>query len=159
MDFVTESFRKDETAITPKSEDKYVAKVFNWSDFLQNPYFSELIIFSNSPPSASNFKSFSRSLEHFFLTVGQNNFGNKIPHFFFRLIWTRNTRKRGLMRPNINVSIVSKNLQLWEKWRSTLSIFMVYLWNVKFVGWPALVNLNLMNIWLTMDKNQELSRN
>ena len=33
----------------------------------------------NSRPSASNFKSFSRSLERFFLTVGQNNFGNKIP--------------------------------------------------------------------------------
>ena len=30
-------------------------------------------------PSASNFKCFPRSLEHFFLTVGQNNFGNKIP--------------------------------------------------------------------------------
>ena len=28
---------------------------------------------------ASNFKSFSRSLEQFFLTVGPNNFGNKIP--------------------------------------------------------------------------------
>jgi hypothetical protein len=26
-------------------------------------------------------KSFSRSLEQFFLTVGQNNFGNKIPRF------------------------------------------------------------------------------
>ena len=55
MDFVTKSFRKDETltswtllqhicphfwawllntiAITPKSEDKYVVKVFNWSEF------------------------------------------------------------------------------------------------------------------------------
>ena len=31
--------------------------------------------------SASNFKSFSQSLEQFFLTVGQNNFGNKIPYF------------------------------------------------------------------------------
>ena len=30
-------------------------------------------------PSASNFKFFLRSLEEFFLTVGQNNFGNKIP--------------------------------------------------------------------------------
>ena len=30
-------------------------------------------------PSATNFKSFSRSLEQFFLTVGQTNFGNKIP--------------------------------------------------------------------------------
>ena len=29
--------------------------------------------------SALNFKSFSRSLEQFFLTVGQTNFGNKIP--------------------------------------------------------------------------------
>ena len=30
-------------------------------------------------PSAFNFKSFSRSLEQFDLTVGQNNFENKIP--------------------------------------------------------------------------------
>ena len=42
---------------------------------------SDLKIFANSGPSASNFKSFSRSLEQFFLTVGQNNFGNKIPFF------------------------------------------------------------------------------
>ena len=40
---------------------------------------SDLKIFVNSWPSASNFKSFFRSLEHFFLTVGQNNFDNKIP--------------------------------------------------------------------------------
>ena len=40
---------------------------------------SDLKIFANSQPSAWNFKSFSRSLEQFFLTVGQNNFGNKIP--------------------------------------------------------------------------------
>ena len=32
------------------------------------------------------FKSFSRSLEQFFLTVGQNNFGNKIP-IFLRNYW------------------------------------------------------------------------
>ena len=42
---------------------------------------SDLKNFANSRPSASNFKSFSRSLEQFFLTVGQNNFGNKIPLF------------------------------------------------------------------------------
>ena len=41
--------------------------------------FSDLKNFANSWPSASNFKSFSRSLEQFFLTVGQNNYGNKIP--------------------------------------------------------------------------------
>ena len=44
--------------------------------------------FENSQPSVSNFKSFSRSLEHFFLTVGQNHFCNKIPYlnlFFFMI--------------------------------------------------------------------------
>ena len=43
---------------------------------------SDLKMFANSRPAASNFKSFSRSLEQFFLTVGQNNFGNKIPFRF-----------------------------------------------------------------------------
>ena len=38
---------------------------------------SNLKIIANSQPSVSNFKSFSRSLEQFFLTVGQNNFGPK----------------------------------------------------------------------------------
>ena len=37
---------------------------------------------------SSNFKSFSWSLEQFFLTVGQNNFGNKIP-FLSSAIATR----------------------------------------------------------------------
>ena len=40
-------------------------------------------IFWNSWPSASNFKFFSRSLAQFFLTVGQNNFDNKIPFISF----------------------------------------------------------------------------
>ena len=40
---------------------------------------SDLKNFANSWPSASIFKSFPQSLEHLFLTVGQNNFGNKIP--------------------------------------------------------------------------------
>ena len=42
---------------------------------------SDLKNFTNSRPTASNFKSFSRSLEQFFLTVGQKNFDNKIPLF------------------------------------------------------------------------------
>ena len=46
--------------------------------------FSDLKFFSNSQPSASNFKSFSRSKEHFFLTMGQNNFGNKIPKCIYQ---------------------------------------------------------------------------
>ena len=44
---------------------------------------SDLKIFANSRPSASNFVSFSQSLEQFFFTVGQNNFGNKIPFSIF----------------------------------------------------------------------------
>ena len=40
---------------------------------------SDLKNFANSWPSALNFKSFSRSLQQLFLTVGQNNFGNKMP--------------------------------------------------------------------------------
>ena len=40
---------------------------------------SDLKICVNSWPSASNFKFFSQLQEHFFLTVGQNNYGNKIP--------------------------------------------------------------------------------
>ena len=39
---------------------------------------SDLKKFATSRPSASNFKSFSRSLEQLFLTVGRINFGNKI---------------------------------------------------------------------------------
>ena len=39
---------------------------------------SDLKNFANSWPSALNLK-FSQSLKQFFLTVGQNNFGNKIP--------------------------------------------------------------------------------
>ena len=40
---------------------------------------SDLKKFANSRPSASNFIRIFQSLNHFFLTVGQNNFGNKIP--------------------------------------------------------------------------------
>ena len=47
---------------------------------------SDLKNFANSRPSASNFKSFSRSLEQFFLTVGQNDFGNKMPLLLLLLL-------------------------------------------------------------------------
>ena len=40
---------------------------------------SDLKHFAIYRPSALNFKSCSQSLEQFFLTVGQTNFGNKIP--------------------------------------------------------------------------------
>ena len=55
-------------------------------------------ILANSRPSASNFKIFSRSLEQFSLTVGQNNFGNKIPllKFVFQEILHTNDVKNVL---------------------------------------------------------------
>ena len=40
---------------------------------------SDLKIFANSQPWASDFDSFSRSLEQCFLTVSENIFGNKVP--------------------------------------------------------------------------------
>ena len=40
---------------------------------------SDLKNFENSRTSISNFKKISQSLEQFFLTVGQNNFGTNIP--------------------------------------------------------------------------------
>ena len=53
---------------------------------------SDLKNFANCRPSASNFNFFSQSLEHIFLTVGQNNFSNKIPFLLldygiFSLFW------------------------------------------------------------------------
>ena len=38
-------------------------------------------ISKNSWPSAPNFKSFSQSLEQFYLTEGQTNYGKRIPVF------------------------------------------------------------------------------
>ena len=45
---------------------------------------SDLKNFTNSQPSASNFKSFFQSLGQFFLTVGQNNFSSKL--LFLRVV-------------------------------------------------------------------------
>ena len=61
--------------VTNSSSDVSLLKI-NCSSDLKN--------FPNSRPSDSNFKSFPQSLEQFFLTVGQNNFGNKIPMLIFK---------------------------------------------------------------------------
>ena len=55
-----------------------------WFFTVQINWSSNLKIFENSQPSAPNFNSFSRLLEQFFLTFGQNNFENKIPFLFFK---------------------------------------------------------------------------
>ena len=56
-------------------------QILFWPFTVWTNCFSDLKIFENSRLSALNLKSFSRSLEQFFLTVGQNNFCNKIPFF------------------------------------------------------------------------------
>ena len=61
-----------------------VKKAFVTKNYSDLSLFEQIVlviskVFTNSRPSASNFKSFSQSLEQFFLTVGQNNFGNKRP--------------------------------------------------------------------------------
>ena len=100
---------------------------------------SDLKNFANSRPSASNFKSVSRSLEQFFLTVCQNNFGNKIP--FLRKFmktrilfqkrfqpiaqkgWVESSRLEGISTqatiPRVNNECLAsfKNEQVPFKWR------------------------------------------
>ena len=68
---------------------------------------SDLRNIANSWPSASNFKSFSRSLVQFFLKVVQNNFDNKIPFFVkdFSPIWSGDgfvLRQEFLLKKNLN---------------------------------------------------------
>ena len=47
--------------------------------------YGDLKKFANSQLSVTNFKSFSRSLEQFFLTEGQKKFRSKIPILFIQL--------------------------------------------------------------------------
>ena len=75
---------------------------------------SDLKYFANSRPSASNLKSFSQSLEQFFLTVSQNNFGNKIPF---------------VIKEKIKVNLKTSRTQNWDIWR-TLKTF-VCIWAAK----------------------------
>ena len=58
-------------------------------------------------------RSFSQSLEHFFLTVGQNNFDNKIPLYILNTIFfsdrNKNRTPRNKMDNNANTSKHRKN--------------------------------------------------
>ena len=91
---------------------------------------SDLKNFANSQPSASNFKSFSRSLEQFFLTVGQNNFGNKIPFLLYECFW-KNIKNI----PNDSRMVISyQNCSdlLWEK---IVLVIENNFWNFEFLIW------------------------
>ena len=63
---------------------------------------SDLKNFANSQPSTSNFKSFSQRLEQFFLTVGQNNFDNKIPYLYLAIISRNFITKKIARKQKIN---------------------------------------------------------
>ena len=66
-----------------------VKKLF-WPFTVWTNCFSGLNVFANSRPSASNVKSFFRSLEQIFLTVGKDNFSNKIPFPKMLFLSTKN---------------------------------------------------------------------
>ena len=78
--------------------------------------------FENSRRSASNFKSFSRSLEHFFLTVGQNNFGNKIPFLALALklkIGSQQRKQRQTKKRFASLTKWTINVSRWIDLRKT----------------------------------------
>ena len=75
---------------------------------------SNLKKFENSRPSALNFKFFSRSIEHFFLKVGQNNFGNKLPKLRFQNdfdppLWLRKAEENVLKDPEFMAILLSRH--------------------------------------------------
>ena len=77
---------------------------------------------TNSRPSASNFKSFSQSLEQFFLTVNQNNFGNKIPFLALALklkIGSQQRKQRQTKKRFASLSKWTINVSRWIDLRKT----------------------------------------
>ena len=98
--------------------------------------FSGLKKFGNSRSSALIFKSFSRSLEQFFLTVGQNNFGHKIPFL---------TSSCGFLHPNyfnvLDLKILRKKLKsiLFQKLFSAFTFLVTSIFFQNF--WPSVSNL------------------
>ena len=76
--------------------------------------------FENSLPSASNFKSFSETLDQSFLTVGQSNFGNKIP-----FLWGNVERDRPVQWIQLSCTRIVKmhikivNYYCWCPWNWT----------------------------------------
>ena len=79
--------------------------------FCYQKLFWPFTVWINCP---SDLKSFSRSLEQFFLTVGQNNFGNKIPfQTWLGLLY------QSFSQPNIvsSFSIVFRTIRIVKKVR------------------------------------------
>ena len=127
----------------------YYQKLF-WPFTVRTNWSSDLKIFVNSLPSASNFKSSSRSHEQFLLTVGQNNFGNKIP--ISMLMWIfdfpvlqaftstyreQTRRKEGWNMPSVRrgkLLFFSEKLLIFVKSNLSTLVITVRLWNFKDGG-------------------------
>ena len=79
--------------------------------------------FANSRPSVSNSKSFSWSLEQFFLTVGQKNFGNKIPFLTWIFLFKSESNSNCPPPPDqpsarhlSTLAEIFFDLSLWSSW-------------------------------------------
>ena len=75
-------------------------------------HFSDLKNFANSRPPAS---SFFQSLEHFFLTIGQNNFGNKIPFSDIAMEISENQYAQTLFMSQFRSNFLVDSLKYVEK--------------------------------------------
>ena len=70
----------------------------------------EVLKIVKSLASPSYFKSFSRSLEHFFLTLGSNNFENKIPNLEHAgLVFSTKLLSQKTTNVRVNREIFSSN--------------------------------------------------
>ena len=87
---------------------------------------NDLKKFANSRPSALNFKSFSRSLEQSFLTVGQNNIGNKIPFLeYIQCTFSEsdsNCRASYLFEQKLDLK---PSFWCWRRWDRTDTLVMI----------------------------------
>jgi hypothetical protein len=87
-----------------------------WPFIVQTNCSRDLKIFANSRLKAENFKKFSPSLEQFFLTVGQNNFGNKIG---VKIPWIKFTLISSLLAQNFRLFLlILWIIVIWHNWQS-----------------------------------------
>ena len=73
----------------------------------------DLKFFANSEPSAMSFKKKSWSQEQFFLTVGQNNFGNQILFLSVRATYSSKSLQNSHIKCKKRVPLI-----LWNSWKN-----------------------------------------
>ena len=104
--------------------------------------------FANSRHLASNFKTFSRSLEQFFFTVGQNNFGNEIPFCItFVPFLQRDAKKTPYW-----ISIIEMKIYATKFW----NLNRLYVWNLIctiYQKYPQICCLSLEYVGVCISAN------